>query len=217
MHLGLYSTADFNIIVTTGFLKKLYPLLDLPSCFWVALCALENVTHHGGVTVKLEVAEHWPTLIRLINEHRDDPNIAESVIMILSHSLSLVGGGQTPTYPKLLRSLDLPTIFKVVVESLKHPKASHALLEHAVMFLGAFTLNCSAQCKRSPSVLNLLVAGMRSKDWNLRCTCLASLIHLHWHEAELDRRQFNLFIGTDFGGVMGEAMDVSSRVIRLSY
>ncbi|KAI0735996.1 hypothetical protein C8Q76DRAFT_854088 [Earliella scabrosa] len=53
-------------------LGKIMPLLDFGSTRHLALVALTIVTHHGGTEAREAIAQHNRTLVKLVQEHRDD-------------------------------------------------------------------------------------------------------------------------------------------------
>ncbi|GLB39184.1 putative MYND finger [Lyophyllum shimeji] len=187
-----------NKLHERGLLTKLLPLLDSESTRHMALRALGTITHHGGGTIRKDIARRTTaTLIKLIEEFPDDKVIAELVVTVLSHSISGVVEGEKPSDPTLLASLDLRAIFKVVTETSRKEWASQYLINHAVSLLATATLNAADICKAYPPMLKFLVAGLRSADWVMRCTCLGGIIRLHRNESELDMRTLdpNKFIG----------------------
>ena len=166
------------------------PLLDQPSCRHLALRALSTVTRHGGESIRLEIAQKSPILIRLIQEHPDDLAIVELAIVIIAHAVgpAIEVGDKRGPDKKRLGILVLPQIIKIVTESARKPTASYDLINHALSFLVDCTLNCSKDCWSYPPMLTLLAATLRSDNLIHRCITLGGLIRLHRHEAEEDQR-----------------------------
>ncbi|KAF8067865.1 hypothetical protein FPV67DRAFT_1562105 [Lyophyllum atratum] len=178
-----------NKLHERGLLTKLLPLLNSEATRYMALRALGTITHHGGTSIRTDIARQTTTtLTKLIDQFPDDQTIAELVITVLSHSISGVVEGERPSDPALLASLDLRSIFKVVTENAKKEWASQYLINHAIGLLSIATLNAADICKAYPPMLKFLVAGLRSADWVTRCTCLGGIIRLHRNESETDMR-----------------------------
>ena len=194
-----------------GLLDKLMPLIDIHSTRHLALRALGTITHHGGAHIRVEIAKHANVLTKLMQEHPEDDKIAELSVTTLAHSVVAVcDGGAAPANPKVLSSLDMPTILQEVLKAIKRPASTSYTLDHAIELFAMGTLHASAAYKVYPPAVNLLVAGLRSKDWVIRCTCLGGLIRLHRHEAEDDQRGLdpNKFIGAIQRGFPGHLNDV---------
>lgn len=164
----------------------------MPACRHLALRALTSVTHHGGIEARSEIAKQTPVLVRLIQEHADDATVVELAIVTMSHAVNAVtGNSEEQPNTKLLKALDMPNILKVFVDATRRPDASSNLINHALDFFAGSTLHCYNECKAYPPVLTCLVAGLRSKDFTIRCSSLGGLIRLHHHEAEADPRHYD--------------------------
>src|ERR1700733_7444497 len=167
------------------------PLLDIDVSRHMAMRALGTITHHGGVPIRMEIAKYSSTLVKLIETYPDDKSIAQLAISTLSHCVSAVSEGESLADPKLLASLDVRTIVKVVTENSKKEWASPHLIDHAISLLSMATLHATDVCKSYPPMINFLVAGLRSKDWVTRCICLGGIIRLHRKGSEPDMRILN--------------------------
>ncbi|KAJ7512500.1 hypothetical protein B0H11DRAFT_1951488 [Mycena galericulata] len=177
-----------NKLFQRGFLRQLFPLLDVPSCRHLALRALTTVTHHGGVEIRFEIAKWYLDLLRLLKKFPDDPKTVELSIVTLSHCLiSTVSDEGLKIDPRFAESLDLREVVQVTTDALRKPSPSRSLVDHGVQLLAMSTLHC----KVPPTTANFLVAGLRSKDWIFRSTCLGALLRLHRNEAEQDQRAFD--------------------------
>lgn len=213
---GIYAKMSVDSILRNklferGILDKLMPLIGIQSTRHLALRALGTITHHGGAHIRVEIAKHANALTKLMQEHPEDDKVAELSVTTLAHSVVAVcEGGAAPANPKVLSSLDMPTILQEVLKAVKRPASTSYTLDHAVELFAMGTLHASAAYKAYPPAVNLLVAGLRSKDWVIRCTCLGGLIRLHRHEAEDDQRGLdpNIFIGAIQRGFPGHLSDV---------
>ncbi|RDB27508.1 hypothetical protein Hypma_003895 [Hypsizygus marmoreus] len=177
-----------NKLFERGLLDKLMPLLDHDYSRHMALRALGTITHHGGASIRRDIARHTAKLTKLVEQFPDDENLIELVITIISHSVSTVVEGDRPADPALLASLDMRTVLKLTTENTKKEWATPYLINHAMVLLAMSTLHASAACKGYPPMQKFLVAGLRSTDWVTRCTCLGGVIRLHRAESERDMR-----------------------------
>lgn len=164
------------------------PLINIDSSRHMALRALGTITHHGGVPIRMEIAKYSSTLVKLIEEFSDDKSVVEPAIATLAHCANTVFGENSLADSKLLASLDIWTIVKVVTENARKEWASAHLINHAVSLLPMSTLHATDACKSYPPMIRFLVAGLRSKDWVTRCICLGGIIRLHRKESEPDTR-----------------------------
>lgn len=175
-----------------GFLSRLLPLLDMPTCIHLALHALTNITHHGGVEARTEIARETPILVDLIRKHPEDDRIAEYCITIMSHSIdAITGNSEHPPNSQLVRALNMSEVLKVFVETAKRADASSSLISHTIEFLARATLHYYQFCETNPDVLNLLVATLHSSDLTARCSSLGGILRLHHHDAEVEKRYFD--------------------------
>ncbi|KAJ7150977.1 hypothetical protein C8R43DRAFT_1005813 [Mycena crocata] len=177
-----------NKIFQKGFLEQLIPLLDEPQCRHLALRALTTVTHHGGVEIRLEIARSYQVLVRLLREFPDDPKTVELATVTLSHCLiSTISDEGMRLDPQFAPSLDLQDVVKMVTDTLRKPAPSRTLVDHGVQLLAVSTLHC----EMPQTTINFLTAGLRSRDWIFRCTCLGGLVRLHRRESEPDQRSLD--------------------------
>ncbi|KAJ6572053.1 hypothetical protein B0H19DRAFT_1132370 [Mycena capillaripes] len=177
-----------NKLFERGFLGKIIPLLDIPSCRHLALRALTTCTHHGGIEVRMEIARSYLPLLSLLKEFPDDPKIVELSIVTLSHCLvaALCDDG-LKVDPTLAESFNLEDVVKTVTDALRKPSPSRTMVDHSVQLLAMSTL----RYKAPRTTVNFLVAGLRSKDWIFRCVCLGGLLKLHQKESEPDQRMLD--------------------------
>lgn len=168
------------------------PLLNIDTTRHMALRALGTVTHHAGQRIRLEIAKHANTLTQLIEAFPNDKHVAELAITSLAHSISAALEVDKPADPKLLASLDLQNILKAVTENTRKEWTTPYLIDHALSLLSMATLHAPDACKGYPPMVKFLVAGLRSKDWVTRCTCLGGIIRLHRSESEVDEPTLDL-------------------------
>jgi hypothetical protein len=172
----------------TGFLGQLMPLLQVPSCRHLALRALSTITHHGGAEIRAEIAKWYLDLLRLLKEYLDDRKTVELSVVVLSHSLAATITAEGIKLDSLLGEyLALYEVLESVTDILRKPAPSRVLVDHGVQLLAMSTMHS----KVPPSTVKLLIAGLRSKDWIFRCTCLGGLLRLHRKAAEPDQRYFD--------------------------
>ncbi|KAH9900754.1 hypothetical protein C8Q73DRAFT_675606 [Cubamyces lactineus] len=169
-----------------GLLKKVMPLLELDSTRKVALEVLRVVTHHGGASAKQEIARHNRALVKLMEDHPDDPKIAELVIVATSHASAAVIACEQPPDPRLVKDACIPLVLEATVNVLRRPTDSHELHTHALLILAASTQHCSRECKANPSMLRLLAAFTRSNNINYRAIAFSALLRLAGAECEFE-------------------------------
>lgn len=182
---------DFTIV--QGILDKILPLLNVDETRHLALRSLSTITHHGGSSIRCEIAKCATTLTELMRAFPDDEQVSELGVITLAHSVcTAVEGDSKPSNPQVLQSLDMVDILKTVLETIKRPhRRPRAMVEHALELLTRSALHASSAYKAYPSAIRFLVAGLRSEDWATRCSCLGGLIRLYYLEAEDDLRQFD--------------------------
>ncbi|KAG5654548.1 hypothetical protein H0H81_000073 [Sphagnurus paluster] len=181
-----------NKLHERGLLTRILPLLNIESTRNMALRALGTITHHGGATIRKDIARQTTgTLTKLVEKYPDDENIVELVVTVLSHSISGVVESEKASDLALIKSLDMRTILKLVTENSKKEWATSYLINHALGLLTMSTLNASEVCKSYPPMQRFLVAGLRSPEWVTRCSCLGAIIRLHRSESETDMRMLD--------------------------
>ncbi|KAJ7033142.1 hypothetical protein C8F04DRAFT_1105251 [Mycena alexandri] len=190
---GIYARMSVDSILRTvlfhkGFLRQIFPLLDIPSCRHLALRSLTTITHHGGVEIRMEIAKSYRPLVRILKDFSDDPKAVELAIITISHCfIAALCDDGVKIDPGLARSFDLLDVVKTVTDALHKPSLSRVMVDHSVQLLAASTIHCKVPL----STTKFLVAGLRSKDWIFRCTCLGGLVRLHMPEAESDQRMID--------------------------
>ncbi|KAJ7253706.1 hypothetical protein B0H12DRAFT_1116271 [Mycena haematopus] len=177
-----------NASSSIGFLRQIFPLLDIPSCRNLILRALSTITHHGGIPIRMEIARSYLPLLRVLKDFPDDPKTVELSIVTLSHCfIAALCDDGVKLDATLGRSLDLKGVVDAITDALRKPSPSHILIDHSLQLLAASTLSY----KVPVTTTNFLVAGLRSKDWIFRCTCLGALLRLHQNEAQPDQRELD--------------------------
>lgn len=165
-----------------GLLDKLIPLLNIESTRFLALRALTLVTQQGGAPIRVAIASHAPALVKLIDTYPSgDPLLHDLVVSILSHSIGTATEGDegSPTYPRVLKQLDMPKILNTMIHCMTQPDADGSCINHGVELITSSTLQASLAYKKAPEAIKVLVAGMRAQDWGTRAMCLGALIRLN--------------------------------------
>ncbi|PPQ66949.1 hypothetical protein CVT26_009980 [Gymnopilus dilepis] len=183
-----------NKLFERGFLDMIFPSLQVDETRHLALRALMTITQHGGAKVRAAIAKRSNELTKLIRDLPDDDKVAELAIVTIAHSLVAVveGTSKGPAYPDILKSIDMVDVLKTTLEATKRPYARPRLiLDHAVEIVVSSTLHASSAYKAYPSAINFMVAGIRSKDWVTRSSCLGALVRLFHGECEEDTRQLD--------------------------
>ena len=171
----------------SGFLKKLFPLLEKKHTRHMALVALATITHHGGPQVRTEIAKHTPILVRLMRENRFDAKLLELAIVTMSHAVQAVlNGSDKPPDPKLVKLIGLKDMLDVVLGSMRSPWISAFAVTHALPLLAPPALHCWDVVLKHPDLLNFLAACLRCEDLGVRCDAMCAFFHLHHHDAKGD-------------------------------
>jgi hypothetical protein len=180
----------FRAVTSPGFLKKIFALLleQEPGCQRIALQALQTVTRHGGIPIRLEISKQAMVLTRILENEPSDTT-AELVVAILSHSLSaayegkLEAGKFKPVYPDIIKTLDATRIVKATTGVAVKPSASPSIIFHMIELLYATSMHGAYAFKAHPDATKILIAGLSSKEWERRCACVQALIRLHTIQA----------------------------------
>ena len=155
--------------------------------------ALSTITHHGGSKIRTEIAKHGNAIAKLITDLPDDEKLTDLGIAVLAHSISAaVEGDEKPANAKVLKSIDMVDILRSTLEAVKRPHSRpRHMIDHAIELVVMSSMHAASAFKAYPSAIGFLVAGMRSKDWVTRCSCLGGLIRLYRLEAEDDQRNLD--------------------------
>ena len=171
----------------SGFLKKLFPLLEKKHTRHMALVALATITHHGGAEIHAEIAKHTPLLVRLMRENTSDPKLLELAIVTISHAVqSVLLVNEKPPDPKAVKQIGLKDMLDIVLESMRFPWISSFAVLHAIPLLGSPTLHCWDVALKHPDLLNFLAACLRCEDLGVRCDAMSAFFRLHNHDAKDD-------------------------------
>ncbi|KAI0790399.1 hypothetical protein C8Q75DRAFT_852150 [Abortiporus biennis] len=175
-------------LMKAGMLAKLLPLLDIRDARVVGLQALATVTHHGGMAIRVQIAkETTARLLRLMEEIPNDMKCMELIITTLTHSVGAVACEEEADM-KLIRSLDIPHVLRVVFENVKKPEALFFLLSHGLYLLTSLPYHCYREVRAIPPLVSLMVGCLRSADLSLRCQALMGIIRLNAKDSEEDFR-----------------------------
>jgi len=171
----------------SGFLKKLFPLLEKEHTRHTALVALATITHHGGCQVLTEIAKHTPILVRLMRENEVDAKLLELAIVTISHAVRavLLVVGKPPD-PKIVKLIGLKEMLDVVLGSIRSPWISALSVTHAIPLLASPTLHCWDTALKHRDLLNFLAVCFRCEDLSVRCDAMSAFFHLHHHDANED-------------------------------
>ncbi|KAF9021934.1 hypothetical protein BDZ89DRAFT_1163494 [Hymenopellis radicata] len=176
----------FQVSHRTGFLKRIFPLLRIPTARHLSLRALCAITHNFDIDGRLEIARDYRFLVKSLEDFPDDPVGSELAVAVLSHAVQPVIGFESDSGspPVLFNEMNVASVLQTVLYSAKYPFASPYLLSHAHSLIAIAPVNCAAICREIPSTITFLVAGLRSRSWSLRCSSLFSLLRLHEDGAE---------------------------------
>jgi hypothetical protein len=179
----LQSNFPFPIIDThvyQGFLQKqIIPLVNVPSCRQLALQALSSITHHGGQTCRFELSKYTNILVQSLEDYPTDLVGAEHIIGTVSHCMiASCTIDESPFKQSILRVIDFPKLVRATMALLKRPGISDILMQHAADMINSIAFTHKASC-RDKTVVNFMVAGLRSKDWSFRSVCFGSIQNLY--------------------------------------
>ncbi|KAA1477625.1 hypothetical protein DENSPDRAFT_844797 [Dentipellis sp. KUC8613] len=179
-----------RIFNEADFLQRVMPILDKPTCYHVGLHALCSFTHHGGLSVRVEIAKKTPVLLQLLEEQPNDMKAAELTITTISHAVAAVVCNETSPDAKLVKIVDIPRILRVMTSFIRKPLAlilpTNLLFEHAITMLAGATQHCSKAYQTYPAAIDFLVACTRSDDITTRASGVAGILRLHMYDSEKD-------------------------------
>ncbi|KAJ3776442.1 hypothetical protein FB446DRAFT_298862 [Lentinula raphanica] len=165
-----------------GLLRRLLNLLNRDACRRIALHVLMNAVHHAGTSLRVDLARNASVLIQTLQDHSDEELTAESIIDILSYSVTFAVDGDCqhgPTIPEIHRSLDMKTILGLTIHHMRQPYASKDLIHCSLRLISASALHCSSVFRSVPALDMFLVAGLKSKNWGMRGMCFGAIIRSH--------------------------------------
>ncbi len=156
----------------TGFFEKMISLTTSPDTIYVALRALNVISHSSSKRTKYEFMRQAPTLLKLLQQHRDDSQAVGLLISIFAHA-SMSMRTMTTTF-------DVPAFTTTLLDVLRSPAASKAwLFDHASACLCSFTFDMVNKCKDIKSFTTYRVATLRSKNVLRRIQFMCTLLLSH--------------------------------------
>uniref|UniRef100_A0A8H7XS32 ARM repeat-containing protein n=1 Tax=Psilocybe cubensis TaxID=181762 RepID=A0A8H7XS32_PSICU len=176
-----------------GVLGMITPLLEIDDTRHLALRCLSTITHHGGSNVRIEIAKYANVLAKLVRNLPDDEKVAELAVSTLAHSITAVTDGfPIPASPAVLKSIDMVEVLKSALEAVKRYHSDPlSLIDHAIELVCMSSMHTLNAFKAYPPAINFMIAGLRSKDWVTRATCLGGMLRLYQSEAEENPRIFD--------------------------
>lgn len=166
----------------------------MKTCRHIALQSLTTITHHGGTSARAEIARLTPTLVKIMQEHPDDEEIAELITVTLSHSIIAVTDVEELPDPKLIKLFNIPVTLATICDALRKPWASVYMITHTESLISNMAYHCSKEVRAYPPAVTFLTALLRSEDIALRCSSLLAFWRLLAKETEQDRgAPMNLF------------------------
>ncbi|KAJ7698823.1 hypothetical protein B0H16DRAFT_1644584 [Mycena metata] len=145
-----------------GSLEYMLACASTPSCepcysvkvrFLKQIFPLLEIPSCRHLALQWQIAKSYRPLLRVLKDFADDPKVVELAIITISHCfIAALCDDGVKMDPGLARSFDLLDVVKTVTEALHKPSLSRVMVDHS-----------------------FLVAGLRSKDWIFRCTCLGGL------------------------------------------
>ncbi|KAI0071533.1 hypothetical protein K474DRAFT_1652388 [Panus rudis PR-1116 ss-1] len=179
-----------NKLFRAGFIKKMLPVLDIPSTRIVGLQAFATVTHHGGMEVRAEIAKHTTIFMRMMKENPDDAITNELAVTIIAHATGAVIN-EEHIDAATRRLIDMSEFLRLLVIAMKQPDAKYSMINHAVLFLLSAAHHFHKEMLANNDIVLFLVACLRSTDLSIRCAGMASLLRLNSPASEDDHRSFD--------------------------
>ncbi|KAJ3557697.1 hypothetical protein NM688_g1332 [Phlebia brevispora] len=172
-------------------LERIVPLLDIRSTRFITLQALSTITHHSGVEVRLELAKHTPTLLRLMDEFPENIPLNELLVGVLSHAVGSVLIDESRN-SAMMRKVEVASVLRHILATIRTPNATPYLLSHAFTLFTAATQNCRREIMAVPSITNFLVACLRCNELTTRCSAINSFMRLLDPDSETGYVQIDL-------------------------
>ncbi|KAH8108712.1 hypothetical protein DFH11DRAFT_1516499 [Phellopilus nigrolimitatus] len=173
-----------RVIKDTGLFNKLFSLLDRPSCCVIALQALCAISQHGGWDARSAIAMKSSVLLQVLENHRDDSQVAELTFTVLAHSTMFILQDQNTSDTSFLRAFDIARQTRLAVAAARLPTASVLLLNHILGLLVNGALHSNAAIKACSSAVNFLIAFTRGPDVLTRADALLGVMHLYLHTTD---------------------------------
>lgn len=161
-------------------LGRLVPLLDIEQSRNMALRALASIAQRAGLAIRADVARSSDVFTRLVDAHPDDHILAEQVLKILRYCITAcMGGAQgSPTFPDIIDSINLTKVLNTTIHCMVQSSSYEFSAAHGLHIIAASTVHGHKAFKGAPEASKILVAGLRSADWTLRCVAFGGLVNL---------------------------------------
>ncbi|KAF7308021.1 SET and MYND-domain-containing protein 3 [Mycena kentingensis (nom. inval.)] len=151
-------------LLELGVLDQLVAALSLPGARADALDALCKISQHVDTDALLQMAEQTcQPLLSVLKESQEDVGVTTHIALIILARTFV---------PAIPRKQALP--FLEVAQAFLDVLPSQASSPLFAMGIG-FIVMISTEVKLPHTMVELLVAGLRSRDWLLRAQCLAGL------------------------------------------
>ncbi len=169
-------------MVRLGFFEKMISLTTSPDTIYVALRALNAITHDSGKRTKYEFMRQAPTLLKPLQEHLDDPQAMGLLTSIFAHaSLSM---------HTMATTFDVSALASTLLDSLRNPATLDWTSGRAVHCLTSSTFDMAVKCRDLKSYTTCRVALLRSKNVMTRMKVMSSLLASHNNLHTLGRGHF---------------------------
>jgi hypothetical protein len=176
-------------------MERIISLLDKPCTRYAALHALCLLAQYDDVDVFRRTAGLVPRLVNLIEELPDDLEVNERalLVVVLAASTIINDKKSAPSVAQRNRTnLDVPSILRLVLRNIRVPGFSLDVVTHAFKSLSAITGPFNKDIQAVPSLVSLLVSGLRSSDVILRCRALGGVLCLMYSEDHRSVYSLNL-------------------------
>lgn len=165
------------------------PLLFNTNCIHVVLYAFDIATRHHGTDIKTRIANQTPEILQYLEGNPDDLKAAELAVGVISRSVGWILNDLCHDHA---HETDIPRILRTFVRLLRHPKASPAMLDHALYLFSRATERCPSAFHENSSALNLLIASLRHSEVRSRAFGLAGALRLYSKNYEVDETSADL-------------------------
>ncbi|KAJ3832355.1 hypothetical protein F5878DRAFT_666647 [Lentinula raphanica] len=153
-------------------------------CRRIALHVLTSAAHHGGSSsLREDVARNASVLVQTLKDHSDEQLTAESIIDILSNAVCTAVDGEYrwhgPQMPELQSSLDMKTMLELTLHHMRQSYASKSSIQYGLDLILASAMYSSNIFRSVPDLDMFLVAGLKSKTWDIRGICFGAILRSH--------------------------------------
>jgi hypothetical protein len=160
----LSCSLNFGTDAASGFLFKVFKLLEHPTTMELALSSLAHIAHSGiDNAARVSIAHGTSLFVRALQANPDHPKIAALVVMTLSHSIPAITTDAKPVKPADVAALGLREVFSAIMPALRHPHVRHETLRHAHHLFGC-AARYAPSAVRESGALHYLIAFYRSID-----------------------------------------------------